>query len=85
MTPQDADDNTNWWETHSESLDCNPIENLWHEFLRREIEPKTKQELIEGIKTFWRTVSVHKCRKYIRHLRKVLPKVIEVDGAATGH
>ena len=83
-----ADNGINWWKTPPESPDCNPIENLWHEakeYLRREVKPKTKQELIEGIQTFWRTVSVHKCRKYIGHLKKVLPKVIEVNGAATGY
>ncbi len=51
----------NWWKTPPESPDCNPIENMWHElkeFMRREIKPKTKQELIDGIQTFWKTVTV---------------------------
>ena len=77
----------NWWKTPAESPDCNPIENLWHEmkeYLRREVKPTTKQQLIDGIHSFWRTVDVQKCTKYIRHLRKVLPRVIEVNGAATG-
>jgi len=42
--------NVNWWKTPPESPDCNPIENLWHElkeFLRREVKPKTKQELMD--------------------------------------
>ena len=65
----------NWWKTPPESPDCNPIENLWHElkeYIRREIKPKTKQELTDGIQTFWRTVTIAKCQKYIGHLWKVL-------------
>ena len=49
------------------------------------MKPKTKQELIDGISGFWATVDVDKCRKYIGHLSKVLPKIIEVNGAATGY
>ena len=78
----------NWWKTPAESPDINPIENLWHElkeYLRREVKPKTKDQLISGIEEFWETVSVEKCRKYIRHLRKVVPEVIRVNGGPTGY
>ena len=78
----------NWWKTPAESPDLNPIENLWHElkeFIRREIKPKTKEQLIQGIQQFWATVDEVKCRKYIGHLRKVIPKVIDLEGAATGY
>ena len=77
----------NWWKSPPESPDINPIENLWHEMkehLRREVKPQTKQQLMDGIYAFWRTVDVAKCAKYIRHLRRVLPRVIELNGAATG-
>ena len=66
----------------------NPIENLWHElkeYLRREIKPTTKQALVDGIQKFWETVDVAKCKRYIGHLKKVLPCVIELDGQATGY
>lgn len=66
----------------------NLIENLWHElkeYMRREIKPTTKQELVDGINRFWETVNVQKCCRYINHLKKVLPKVIEVHGRATGY
>ena len=75
----------NWWKTPPESPDANPIENLWHEFIRREVKPKTKSELISGIQRFWNTVDVQKCNKYISHLRKVIPQIIKLDGAATGY
>ena len=77
-----------WWKTPPKSPDLNPIENLWHEmkeFIRREVKPKTKDELVDGITEFWGSVSGEKCRKYIRHLNKVIPRVIELGGAATGY
>ena len=82
------DHGINWWHTPPESPDLNPIENLWHElkeFIRREVKPKTKDELVNGILRFWETVDFVKCRKYIRHLDKVIPKVIELEGDATGY
>ena len=78
----------NWWKTPAESPDMNPIENLWHElkeYIRREIKPSCKEELVDGITSFWSTVDIYKCRRYIGHLNKVLPKVIEVHGEATGY
>ena len=72
-----------WWRTPPESPDCNPIENLWHElkeFQRREVKPRSKQELVDGILRFWETVDVAKCTRYI-----VLPRVIELNGDATGY
>lgn len=89
MTKQWLEDNSvSWWKTPAESPDLNPIENLWHElkeYIRREIKPKVKAELIDGIQKFWGTVDQAKCRKYIGHWLKVIPKVIELEGAATGY
>ena len=42
----------NWWKTSPESPGLNPIENLWHELkehLRREVKPRNKDELVDGI------------------------------------
>ena len=46
-----SDNGINWWKTPPESPDCNPIENVWHElkeYLRREVKPTCKQQLIDG-------------------------------------
>ena len=51
------DNSINWWNTTAKSPDLNPTENFWHElkeFIR-------KDQLIEGIIRFWRTVDVAKC------------------------
>ena len=59
---------------------------MWHElkeYNRREIKPKTKDELVAGIIKFWDTVTVEKCVKYINHLKKVIPRVIKLNGSAT--
>jgi len=77
----------NHWPTPPESPDMNPIENIWAEmkhFLSKRIKPRTKDELVYGIRTFWASVTIDKCCRYISHLRKVIPMVIKGRGAATG-
>jgi len=62
--------------------------NLWHElkeFIRREVKPKNKQEFVDGVLAFWNTVDKPKCIKYIGHLRKFVPCITELNGAASGY
>lgn len=83
-----SSNNIVWWRTLAESPDLNPIENMWHELkenIRREVKPQRKDELIQGIKRFWETVDVTKCKKYIGHLKKVIPEVSEQNGEPTGY
>ena len=78
------DNGVHWWKTPAESPDANPIVNRWNElteYMRRDVKPHNKDKLVNGIAT----VDQAKCKKYIRHLRKVLPKIIEMEGAATGY
>ena len=81
------DQKVTWWRTPAKLLDCNPIKNLWHEvkeYIQRVKKPRTKQELIDGIKEFWESMTVAKCLKYINHFKKYY-QVIQLNGAATGY
>ena len=79
----------NYWPTPPESPDSNPIENLWHqikEHLRRVVKPNNKDELVHGIQEFWTNqVTPELCTRYIGHLRRVIPEMVEKEGAATGY
>ena len=83
-----ADLGINWYKTPAESPDMNPIENLWHElktFLRTRIRPKTKDELVNGIGEFWSELDKARCGRYIDHLKKVFPAVVEHEGLTSGY
>lgn len=70
-----------------ESPDLNAIENVWHEmkeFLRSIVKPNNLAELINGIRTFWKTrMTKNKCRRYIKHVIKVIPQVERNKGGLT--
>ena len=51
--------------------------------MRRVVKPKNKQELVSGILEFWDTVDINKCKKYIGHLRKVIPIIIKQNVGPT--
>ena len=80
--------NINWWCTPASSPDMNPIEMVWHELkyhLRKRVKPRNKDELVKGIKQFWSSaVTIESCTRYINHMHKVIPRVIEVNGHASG-
>ena len=81
------DNGVNWWRSPPEPPDANPTENMWHELKEyvRKTKPRSKEDLVWTIKAFWRTVTVEKCNKYINHLKKVLPHIVEVKGCVTGY
>ena len=80
--------NVFWWATPPESPDLNPIENVWGSlkyFLRHQWKPRDMDTLVEGIQWFWRSLTPPVCQRYIEHLYTVMPKVVEVEGAASGY
>ena len=54
------------------------------QFLRSSYKPTNLQQLMNGIEEFWQSLTSEVCRKYIQHLHKVMPKVVEVDGNPSG-
>lgn len=74
----------NWWPTPPESPDLNPIEKVWKELKDYAEVARTRDELEERILTFWGSLTVEKCERYINHLPKVLPKVVENQGGPSG-
>ena len=82
-----ADNQINWWKTPPESPDLNPIENVWASlkyYLRYCHKPTNLETLKTGIVEFWKCMTPGVCSKYISHLHKVMPKVVELNGAASG-
>lgn len=76
----------NWWRSPAESPDINPIENLWNEmkvFCTKQ-RPKNKADLENALHAFWATLDVDKCRRYINHIHKVMPVVVEKNGDVSG-
>ena len=49
------------------------------------MKPQNKDNLIQGICMFWAKVTPEKCCRYIDHLKRVIPNVLEVNGEAPGY
>ena len=78
----------NWWKSPAESPDLNPIEKVWGSmktYLRDKHKPKNLEQLKEGIQTYWKKLTPEVCTRYIDHLQKVMPVVIQEQGAPSGH
>jgi hypothetical protein len=76
---------TSWWKTPASSPDPENVWGTMKAYLRTEVKPKTTAELKAAIMMFWKMLTPQKCRKYISHLQKVMPKVIEEDGGPSGY
>ena len=78
------DKGINWWPTPAESPDLNPIEKVWNELKNHTANARTKEELITKIRAFWGGLTPERCTRYINHLHKTIPKVIQQQGAPSG-
>ncbi len=70
-----------------QSPDLNPVEMLWSE-LKRYVDQKfckSYEEVLSSIEEFRLTVTPSKCRRYIKHLKKVIKIVIEKEGGYSNH
>ena len=80
--------NVEWWPSPPESPDLNPIENVWgsmKQYLRTAYKPRNLEELRAGIERFWITLTPDVCKRYIGHLQKVMPKIVELQGEPSGY
>ena len=55
------------------------------QYLRTCVKPRNVPDLKNGIKEFWKTLTTQVCTKYINHLHKVVPIVVEVNGGPSGY
>ena len=80
--------NVTCWPTTPESPDLNPIENVWasmKEFLRNDYKPKGLEDLKHGIREFWMRLTPAVCSRYINHIHRIMPKVVEKQGGPSGY
>ena len=49
------------------------------------MKPTNKDDLINGIKAYWRELKKETCQRYIQHVQKVIPAVIACDGGPSGY
>ena len=68
------------------SLDLNPIENLWKlvkDLLRHHNRPRNKQEMMQTIEAVWNEVSMEQLQNLIASMPKRIEAIISTKGGST--
>ena len=82
-----TDNEINWFISPPESPDLNMVENVWAA-LKRYISkenPRTQDGLTATVFRFWKVhLTKEQCNRYIDHIHRVIPVVIEKKGAHSG-
>ena len=74
----------NWWNESPDLRTCGMHE--LKDFIRRNVKPKTKDELIQGTKKFGAKQMWKRAKSIlIASLNKVIFRVIEMEGLALGY
>ena len=77
----------NVMECPTASPDINAVENVWStmkQYLEKTVKPRKKEELVNGIVDFWKSLTAEQCARYIDHVHRVLPVIVLNDGAPSG-
>lgn len=78
----------NHWPTPPESPDLNPIERIWAAikfYIRRNVKPTNKEQLTQGIRDYWATLTPDTCGRYIDRIQKDAELIIANNGGPAGH
>ena len=61
------------------------MKNFLRDVHFRKPENRNLAGLKAGIKKFWKTLTPKLCRRYISHIFKMMPIIIQHRGEASGH
>ena len=54
-------------------------------YLQDKNKPKNLEQLKDRIRNYWRSLTSELCTKYIDHLKKVMPAIVNDKGGPSGY